>query len=51
MEWMALIFLIGLIYVIADDMTGNDFGVIGKMIFGVIAFLICLLVTGIVPIR
>jgi hypothetical protein len=51
MEWVALLLLLGLIYLIADDMTGDDFGFIGKMIFGIIAFLICLLVTGIVPIR
>jgi len=51
MEWVVLIFLLGIIYLIADDMTGDDFGFIGKMIFGIITFLICLLVVGIVPMR
>jgi hypothetical protein len=51
MEWVVLIFLLVLIYFMADEMTGNDFGFIGKMIFGIIVFGICLLVAGVVPIR
>ena len=41
----------GVIYLISDDMFGDDFSPMLKFTLGVIAFIVCLFVSGLVPVR
>jgi len=45
-QWVALIFILFLIYLFADEALGEDTNPIVKWIFGIVGFIFMLIVTG-----
>ena len=49
--FLTLIFLGVIIYLISDDMFGEDMSPMAKLITGIIGFMVCLIVSGLIPVR
>ena len=49
--FLTLMFLGVIIYFISDDMFGEDMSPIAKLITGIIGFIVCLIVAGLIPVR